>query len=72
MGRRVSFSSPLSVLRGGGLDIRHEHIYRLRVLSRYRNDPFDIALFAQSLEDNLTIFNANVKFDQYSNVIILW
>ena len=54
------------------LGIQLEHIYRLRDLPRHHNDPFDKLLLSQSLEENMPIISADTKFDQYSDVVVLW
>lgn len=54
------------------LDIQLEHIYRLKDLPRHHNDPFDRLLLSQSLKENMPLISADTKFDQYSNIVVLW
>lgn len=59
------FASGVEHLEASLLPLAVQHIERLRVLPLHHRDPFDRALVAQALTNNLTIVTRDRRFDAY-------
>jgi PIN domain nuclease of toxin-antitoxin system len=53
------------------LTVELPHTFRVSVLPRYHDDPFDLLLIAQAQEEILTILTSDPEFPKYA-VQVLW